>query len=176
VPDGAPAIAAPLLAGAGLPAAPLAPATAAPPTLATTARSCPGARRRSGRRRASAVRCLVNRARARAGLRGFRSSAALARAARRHARDMARRRYFAHQRAGGPSLAGRARAAGWRGGVGEAIAWGCGARGTARATVRAWMASPPHRAILLSSARAVGIGFHRAGGCGGRTYWVADVG
>ena len=77
---------------------------------------------------ALAVACLVNRARAAAP--ACAASAATARSSRaagRHARDMARGRFFAHQRSGGPSLRSRARAAGWRGGrLGEAIAYGCG--------------------------------------------------
>ena len=90
---------------------------------------------------------------------------------------MARRNYFGHVSPDGMSPLRRARAAGWHGGVGEAIAWGCGSLSGAAATVRAWMASPPHRAILLGRGRAVGIGFKRAPGCsGGRVYWVADVG
>jgi uncharacterized protein YkwD len=60
--------------------------------------------------------------------------------------------------------------------VGEVIGWGCGSLGSAAAMVRAWMASPPHRAIILGRGRAVGIGFKRAPGCGGRAFWVAEVG
>jgi uncharacterized protein YkwD len=120
--------------------------------------------------------CLINRERARHGRAALGADGRLARAASRHAADMARRGYFSHVSPGGSSPLRRARAAGWHGGVGEAIAWGCGVRGTPRSTIRAWMASPPHRAIMLSPARAAGIGFRRAGGCGGRAYWVADLG
>jgi uncharacterized protein YkwD len=142
---------------------------------------CPGARRRSGTRaRRIAVGCLVNKARTSAGLRGFAWNRSLGRAAARHARDMARRGYFAHQRSGGPSLARRARAAGFRGrNVGEAIAYGCGSQSTPASIVRAWLGSPPHRAILLSGRRRVGIGI--AGRppvrCGGRgSTYVLDAG
>jgi len=111
VPDlpvlGAPALPAPVV--------PDAPALAAPPAALVSA-GCRGARRRSAaRHRRGAVRCLVNRARARAGLRGFRPNRSLARAAQRHARDMARGHYFGHQRAGGPSVERRVRRTGWRG-------------------------------------------------------------
>ena len=83
---------------------PSAPSISLPLTV-PAAQPCPGARRRSGARaRRIAVGCLVNKARTSAGLRGFAWSRALARAATRHARDMARRGYFAHQRSGGPSL------------------------------------------------------------------------
>jgi uncharacterized protein YkwD len=43
--------------------------------------------------------------------------------------------------------------------AGENIAWGTGARGSARAIVTAWLASPGHRANLLRpSFRLVGVG------------------
>jgi uncharacterized protein YkwD len=171
-----------------LPVPPLPPAPSVPslppislPLSVPAAQPCPGARRRSGARaRRVAVGCLVNKARTRAGLRGFAWNRALARAATRHARDMSRRGYFAHQRAGGPSLTRRARSAGFRGRrVGEAIAYGCGSSGTPIAVVRMWLASPLHRGILLSGRRRVGVGV--AGRppvrCGGRgATYVLDVG
>jgi uncharacterized protein YkwD len=141
------------------------------------------ARRRGMRARAAraamrrSVLRLINLERARNGRRGLVADRRLARAARRHAADMARRHYFGHVSPSGMSPLRRARAAGWRGRVGEAIAWGCGGLAGPAATVRAWMASPPHRAIILGGGRAVGIGFKRASGCsGGRVYWVANVG
>ena len=123
-----------------------------------------------------AVLCLINQQRARSGRGGLGWDAHLARAAGRHAADMVRRHYFGHVSPSGRSPLARVRAAGWHGNVGEMIAWGCGALATPRATVRAWMASPPHRAIMLGPGHAVGIGFKHAGGCGGRIYWVADLG
>ena len=125
------------------PSIPSAPSISLPLTVAA-AQPCPGARRRSGTRaRQAAVGCLVNKARTSAGLRGFRWSSTLARAATRHARDMSRRGYFAHQRSGGPSLGRRVRAAGFRGrNVGEAIAYGCGSLSTPRVD-RARMARQP---------------------------------
>jgi uncharacterized protein YkwD len=151
------------------------------PVAVPASQSCPGARRRSGARaRRFAVGCLVNKARTSAGLSGFAWNGALARAATRHARDMARRRYFAHRRSGGPSLSRRARSAGFRGRhVGEAIAYGCGSVGTPLAIVRLWLNSAPHRAILLSRRSRVGIGI--AGrppvSCGGRgATYVLDAG
>jgi uncharacterized protein YkwD len=173
--------AAPLIALAEgiVPPSPAGAPAAAP--VASLSRACPGARRRSGTsRRAAAVRCLVNHARARSGLRGFRPSGTLARAARAHARDMVRRRYFAHQRGGGPSLSRRARAAGWRGiALGEAIAYGCGSRSTPLSIVRSWLASPPHAAILLSGSLGK-VGVAVAGrapvSCGGGATYVLDAG
>jgi uncharacterized protein YkwD len=151
------------------------------PLSVSAAQPCAGAHRRSGARaRRIAVGCLVNKARTAAGLRGFAWNRPLGRAATRHARDMARRNYFAHQRAGGPSLGRRARAAGFRGrNVAEAIGYGCGTLSTPASMVRAWLASPGHRAILMSGRRRVGIGI--AGGspvpCGGRgSTYVLDAG
>ena len=142
---------------------------------------CPGADRRTGgRARRIAVGCLVNKARTGAGLRGFAWSRSLARAATRHARDMARRGYFGHQRSGGPSPARRARSAGWRGrDLGEAIAYGCGSTSTPLGIVRMWLDSAPHRRILLSGRGHVGIGIAGrppfACGAAGATY-VLDAG
>jgi uncharacterized protein YkwD len=132
--------------------------------------------RASGARMRWAVLCLVNQQRARHGRGALTPDGRLMRAAGRHATDMARRHYFGHVSPSGSGPLSRVRAAGWHGGVGEAIAWGCGSLSTPRATVRAWMASPPHRAILLSRSRSVGVGYKRARGCGGRDFWVLDVG
>jgi uncharacterized protein YkwD len=124
-----------------------------------------------------AVQCLINRQRALNGRRGVGADGRLARAAGRHAADMARHNYFGHVSLRGSSPLRRARSAGWRGGVGEALAWGCGTQTSPRATVSAWMASPPHRAILLGRGHSVGIGMRRGHGCrGGRAFWVAEVG
>jgi uncharacterized protein YkwD len=127
----------------------------------------------------SALLCVVNRRRAEHGLRALRPDRRIRAAAQRHARDMARRGYFAHQRAGGPDLTARLRRAGWSGRAwGEAIAYGCGAAGSPRATVRRWMHSPPHRAILLSGRyRRAGVGVGGRAPCGARgATWVLDVG
>jgi uncharacterized protein YkwD len=166
-----------------LPQAPTIPSalSIALPLTVPAAQRCPGARRRSGgRARQAAVGCLVNKARTGAGLRGFRWSPKLGRAASRHARDMARRGYFGHQRSGGPSLGRRVRAAGFRGrDVGEAIGYGCGSLSTPASIVNAWLASPPHRAILLSGRRRVGVGVSGRPpvGCGGRgATYVLDAG
>lgn len=189
----------PSLPGPGAPAAdPLAPvigagAVAGPPPLplagpvpsvSALAAGCPGAGSRPRRGRARTMRaallCLVNHARARNGVRALHADGRLSRAAGRHARDMVRRRYFGHQRIGGRSPSGRARAAGWRGSaLGEAIAYGCGRMGSAASTVRAWLNSPGHRAILLSrSYGRVGIGLATRApvSCRGGATWVLDAG
>jgi uncharacterized protein YkwD len=120
--------------------------------------------------------CLIDHTRASAGLAPFRAERHLARAASRHAADMARRHYFGHISPSGKSPLSRARSGGWHGNIGEVIAWGCGSLSSPQATLRAWLNSPPHRSILLGGARAAGVGVKRTGGCGGRAYWVVDVG
>jgi uncharacterized protein YkwD len=153
------------------------PALPSPTALASSIRCRhAGARRASAAKLRRAMLCLVNRTRLAAGLRPFRGERHLGRAASRHAADMARRHYFAHVSPSGKSPMSRARSAGWRGGVGEVIAWGCGTLSSPRATLNAWLNSPPHRAILLGNARRAGVGVKRVGGCGGRAYWVIDVG
>jgi uncharacterized protein YkwD len=112
----------------------------------------------------AALACEVARVRAREGAQELRADAQLDLAAARHATDMFERRYFSHTSPGGGDLADRGRRAGyavrrcaWR--LGELLAWGVGARSTAAGTVRAWLDSPPHRRILLSSRyRELGLG------------------
>jgi uncharacterized protein YkwD len=158
----------------------LAPSTAAQPAQTAAQPSRTAARKRNGKRirRCSAagirrvrgtsrierrIRCLLNRRRAGAGLRALRYDRCLDRAAERHARDMVRRRYFAHTSRSGRNLAQRVRASGyvsragsWR--LGENLAWGNGRRASAHSAVRGWMLSPPHRAnILTAGFRDVGV-------------------
>jgi len=148
------------------------------------ARRCRGAGARAPRARRSTLRaailCLVNRERARRGIRPLRRDRRLGRAATRHARDMVRHRYFSHQRAGGPDLGARLTRAGWRGSAaGETIAYGCGSASTPRVAVRGWMASPGHNAILLSGHYGFGgpgVAKRAPVDCRGGATWVLDVG
>ena len=134
----------------------------------------------SNRAARAAMLCAINAARAAHGLGALSGESHLRKAAHGHARDMVRHRYFAHQRAGGPSFGTRIKRAGYRGrAAGEAIAWGCGSSATVASTVRAWLNSPPHRAILLSGAyRKAGIGIagHAPTSCGPGATWVLDAG
>jgi len=108
--------------------------------------------------------CLMNRARARAGLAPLHPNQCLHRVASRHAHDMVNRRYFAHTTPNGWDPGRRARASGyvprsasWI--VGENIAWGVGGAATAGWVFNAWMHSPPHRRNILGRQfRDVGIG------------------
>jgi uncharacterized protein YkwD len=162
---------------------PAVPPTAAPaPSVAGIASMpCRGTSRRSSpRAQAAAIRCLVNRARARAGLRPMRGNRALARAATRHARDMGRRHFFSHTNTHGRSPAARARAAGWRGrSIGEALGFGCGTSATPIWIVRSWLQSSSHRAILMSRRYGLmGIGVARKAPtrCGGGKTYALEAG
>ncbi len=108
--------------------------------------------------------CLMNHARARAGLAPLHPNQCLHRVASRHAHDMVNRRYFAHTTPNGWDPGRRAqasgyvpRAASWI--VGENIAWGVGGAATSGWVYNAWMHSPPHRHNILGRQfRDVGIG------------------
>lgn len=152
------------------------------PVVALAAAGCRGARARASsappRKLRSAMLCLVNRKRASHGLGALKVDRRIQRAAGRHARDMVRHDYFAHQRAGGPDLTARLDRAGWHGSAwGETIAYGCDSAGTPRAILRAWMHSPPHKEILLSGKyRRAGLGVADSAPCGEGAMWVMDVG
>ena len=111
----------------------------------------------------------VNEVRHRHGLRPLRESASLARSAGRLAGALMEKDFLAH--VGGVDLPRRFRTRG------EALAMHPGWRPRARRTVRAWMRSPAHRAVLLGGFRHAGAGMKR-GRFGGRlaTVWVLHVG
>jgi uncharacterized protein YkwD len=128
---------------------------------------------------------LLNATRAADGARPLRRDPKLARAARRHSRDMVSHRYFSHDSRTGERFSARIARTGWmrsleRWSVGETLAWGLSDKARPRAIVVAWLASPQHRRILLSPRfHHVGIGV-AAGtpfgpGGAGRTY-TADFG
>jgi len=104
----------------------------------------------------------INTVRVAHGLRRVYPSTQLRGAAKSHSLDMLRRNYFAHTSPTGSTLYDRIVGSGFVNGYtwlgGETLAWGTGTLAGARATVHAWMLSPEHRAILLSSTyRWVGI-------------------
>ena len=116
------------------------------------------------RRAAGAVICLVNADRARHGLRALRGDGDLRQAAGRHSRNMVRRGFFAHVTPHGTSLGDRLRRSGYLRAnharhTGETLAWGSGTSATPAAIVAQWIASPPHRHILLGrDFREAGVG------------------
>ena len=108
--------------------------------------------------------CLINKQRARRGLRKLRLNARLSAAARRHTLDMVKRNYFGHTSKSGTDVVDRLTRTGYMRGarawtVGENLAWGSGTRSTPREIVASWMQSPGHRAnILQRRFREIGIG------------------
>jgi len=124
----------------------------------------------------------INVVRAAHGLPRVYPSSQLRGAAQRHSLDMLRRNYFAHTSPTGSTVYDRivgsgfvSGAASWLGG--ETLAWGTGSLAGARATVHAWMLSPDHRAILLSTQyRWIGISREcgRYHGYAAACVWTAD--
>ena len=108
--------------------------------------------------------CLLNKTRARRGLRKLRLNHRLSRAAYLHTVDMVKRNYFAHVSKSGTDFVTRLTRSGYMRGarawtVGENLAWGSGRRSTPREIMAAWMNSPGHRAnILQRRFREIGIG------------------
>jgi uncharacterized protein YkwD len=123
----------------------------------------------------------INHARAAHGLRSVQGAPNLRTVALGHSSDMLRRDYFAHTSPTGSTMSYRIQQSGFITGyswlAGETLAWGWGTQAGARATVKAWMHSPEHRAILLSSTyRWVGIGRQcgRFLGHANACVWTAD--
>lgn len=102
----------------------------------------------------AAVLAEINGFRAAHGLTRLRVSRALAAAAASHSLEMARRGFFSHDSADGSSFSKRLGrfypASGFRSwSVGENLVWG-GPDLSAAEAFRLWLASPPHRANLLT--------------------------
>jgi uncharacterized protein YkwD len=112
----------------------------------------------------------VNEVRAKHGLGALRGSRSLHRSARSYARYMLRRDYFGHL--------GRIRASSRFSLLGENLAWHSGRRPGVSRTVRSWMRSAPHRALILHPGfRWLGAGLARGRlGRRGVTAWVLHLG
>ncbi len=145
-------LAAAVLACAGALAAGTAPAAAASPP-------CPGANLQPRAANLPAVDaatlCLVNRLRIARGLRPLRANRELGHVAASQVTSMVRWNYFADVRPSGQtpmSLVAVTRypAHAAQFAVGQNIAWGTGSYTTPAHIVAEWMASPPHREIMLS--------------------------
>jgi uncharacterized protein YkwD len=112
-----------------------------------------------------AVKCLLNKQRAKRGLRKLHSSRDLKKAAHEHSAYMRRHNCFDHQCPGESSIDGRLRHSGYlKSGLhrwlyGENIAYGTAQYASPRSMVKAWMASSEHRANILNpSFRDLGVG------------------
>lgn len=102
-----------------------------------------------------AIFCMTNQIRLGYGLAPLRRDARLDAAARLHSEDMAARNFFAHDTPEGLTPTDRAKAQGYKTGVGENIAAGYP---TARAVMIGWMASTGHCQNILGEGRDVGVG------------------
>ncbi len=115
----------------------------------------------SASRHARAVRCELNQERTKRGLSAVRHDEGLALAAKRYSRAMVDQGFFDHVSPSGSTLGSRLKRVGFRaaGRAGETIGWGSGSLASPAALVAAWMASPPHREIILDGGfSAVGVG------------------
>jgi len=112
----------------------------------------------------------INQVRAQHGLHAFVRSSSLRGSAERYSQWLMANDVFAHQ--------SRIQASSRFDALGEALAMHSGHRYKVWGTVRQWMNSPPHRAILLSSLmRRCGAGVARGRfGSGRATIWVLHVG
>jgi uncharacterized protein YkwD len=117
-------------------------------------------------RRASLL-CAIGAERTARGLAVVRENPQLTVAAQRHADDMVVGQYFDHVSPAGTTVGDRVKVTGYIDGrtdwaLGETIAWAQEPLDTAAGLVQSWLASPPHRAILLDGGfRDVGIGVAR---------------
>ncbi|MFE9609106.1 CAP domain-containing protein [Streptomyces sp. NPDC006012] len=113
---------------------------------------------------------LTNEARVKAGCRPLRLSAAVGRAARRHARDLVGHDRYSHVGSDGSRPGDRIREAGYRWHLaGENIFLG---PHDAEEAVQGWLRSPDHRANILNCAyRHTGVAVH---GPSYRRMWVQD--
>lgn len=151
--------------------------------LTASVKQCPGQNIRSGQpnRQAKAMRCLINYARARSGLKRLKKSAQLNRSAKNKSRDIMRCGAFDHNACGRDftfwmKRVGYARRC-WAGA--ENIAWGQYRLGSPRKIFVAWLRSPGHRANMLSrgfNAFGVGLRSGKFQGHRGARVWTTHFG
>jgi len=112
-----------------------------------------------------AIRCLINKRRAKAGLGGLAANSKLNDTVQKHADFMVDHGCFSHDCSGEAAMVTRIKATGYLDGamawsIGENIAWGEQQLGSPASIVQAWMNSAGHRAnILNKSFDDVGVGF-----------------
>jgi uncharacterized protein YkwD len=137
------------------------------PTAAQDPGSCPDADATTAapEQLAAAALCLVNEARAQAGLPSLAPEAHLAAAARAHAAMMAAEDRYATDGTDGSTPASRAADVGYDGTVHEAVGAGQGTLGTPRAVVALWLREAGARgAILAPRGTQGGAGVARTSG------------
>jgi uncharacterized protein YkwD len=112
---------------------------------------------------AAATLCLIDRIRAAWHLGPVRANAALRAVAASQVRSMVRWNYFSDVRPSGLTPMALIAATGYRAhassvSVAQNIAWGMGSEASPERIVAAWMASPPHRRVILTrSFRDAGV-------------------
>lgn len=114
---------------------------------------------------AAAVACILNEGRASLGLKRLRAHAILTEAAQRYAQRMAREGFFSHVDPQGNGPIDRLVAAGYgkrrsgrRWKAGEALGYGTQELSSPVALLSQWLASPPHRRVVLGRYKHVGVG------------------
>jgi uncharacterized protein YkwD len=125
----------------------------------------------------------INEVRVNHGVAPVHLATGLRRAAQGHSNDMVAHNYFAHTSPTGSTLAYRIMRSTFRTygewWAGEDLAWGTGTIGSPRNVIRMFLASPEHRAILLSS-RYTYVGVGRAvgpfQGFESAAVWTVDFG
>jgi uncharacterized protein YkwD len=125
------------------------------------------------------MKALVNATRTQHGLRPVRFVRLLDRSALLKAEAIRSCGSFTHTPCGA-SVTRSFQQVGYRGTVGENLAWGTGGLGTPSAIVSAWLTSPRHRAILLGrqwrEAGVAAIGVPRLSGYSHVRLWVLHFG
>ena len=157
-------------------------AASAPKRLIAPPSACPhqGDPGAPAAKQVRAMRCLTNFARQRRGKPPLARLPSLDRAARGKSGDILRCDQFDHE-ACGREFTHWFERVGYRGrctSLGENIAWGTGALGSARSIFSAWIRSPGHRANILGGFEEIGIGL-RTGTLGrnrGAHVWTQEFG
>jgi uncharacterized protein YkwD len=124
------------------------------------------------------MRCLVNRARERRGLKPLAAPASLARAAARKSADILRCDEFSHEACGREFTYWIERSV-YRGcREAENIAYGGGSYATPRSIFQMWMRSSGHRENILGPYEDIGIGLQVGGleGYAGAHVWTQQFG
>jgi uncharacterized protein YkwD len=143
--------------------------------------ACPNQASASAEAQQQAMRCLMDFARARAGLGALEDSQQLDLSAQEKGADVLRCDSFSHtacdrEFAYWISQVGYISRSCWH--VGENLAWGTGAFGTVRSIFQAWMRSPGHRQNVLGNYEDLGLSLE-VGELGGHfetAVWTAHFG
>jgi uncharacterized protein YkwD len=150
-------------------------------SLIAPATACPNQADPSPTAQEQSMRCMIDFARARAGLGELDDSQQLDLSAGEKAADVLRCNSFSHTACGREftywiDQAGYTSDPCWH--LGENLAWGIGTYGTARSIFQAWLRSPPHRKNILGDYQDLGLSRQTGEleGRAGATIWAAHFG